>query len=127
MGLEYKHAADLLGQVAVVTGAGRGIGLAIAQALARHGATVVLAGRDGAVLAAAAAAINETQQRDCTSAVACDVSDPAAVRDLFQHVFKVHRRLDTLVANAGIMDDAPIGMVTPELIARVFGLSLIHI
>ncbi|HSW04731.1 SDR family NAD(P)-dependent oxidoreductase, partial [Aquabacterium sp.] len=50
----------------------------------------------------------------------CDVADAASVRELFQRVFKDFKRLDTLVANAGVMDDALIGMVTPELIERVF-------
>lgn len=111
----------LTGQVGVVTGAGRGIGRACAEALAAQGATVLLAGRQAGPLEAAAAAINEAQGRACALAQPCDVADPAAVKDLFQRVFKEHKRLDTLVANAGVMDDALIGMVTPELIERVFG------
>ncbi len=48
---------DLTGKVCIVTGAGRGIGRGIAEALARHGATVVLTGRTAATLAETAAAI----------------------------------------------------------------------
>ncbi|WP_395699027.1 SDR family NAD(P)-dependent oxidoreductase [Aquabacterium sp.] len=110
----------LTGRVAVVTGAGRGIGRACAEALAAQGAHVLLAGRQAEPLEALAAALAETQGRACATALPCDVADPAAVRDLFQRVFKDHKRLDTLVANAGVMDDALIGMVTPELIQRVF-------
>ncbi len=51
---------DLTGQVALVTGAARGLGRAIAAALAGQGATVLLNGRDGAALEAAVAAIRET-------------------------------------------------------------------
>ncbi|MFN3304530.1 MAG: glucose 1-dehydrogenase [Roseateles sp.] len=111
---------ELSGKVAVVTGAGRGIGRACALALAQAGAAVVLAGRDAQALQAAAADI-AAQHGGATIVVqACDVADPASVRDLFQAVFKQFKRLDVLVANAGVMDDALIGMVTPELVERVF-------
>ncbi|MBI5258744.1 MAG: SDR family oxidoreductase [Burkholderiales bacterium] len=108
------------GRVAVVTGAARGIGQACAAALAAQGATVVLAGRHADTLQAAAATLDEACGRACTLVQPCDVADPAAVRELFQRVFKDCKRLDTLVANAGLMDDALIGMVTPDLIERVF-------
>lgn len=114
------YSLSLAGKVCVVTGASRGIGRACAEALAMQGATVVLAGRDAANLEQAAAALNESQQRACALPVVCDVADATSVRDLFQRVFKDHKRLDTLVANAGVMDDALIGMVTPDLIQRVF-------
>lgn len=115
-----KLSLSLEGKVCVVAGASRGIGRACAEALAAQGANVVLAGRDVSALESAAAALNEAQQRACALPLACDVADPVAVRDLFQRIFKDHKRLDTLVANAGVMDDALIGMVTPELIQRVF-------
>jgi 3-oxoacyl-[acyl-carrier protein] reductase len=112
---------SLQGKVAVVTGAARGIGRACAAALVEQGATVVLAGRHADTLAATAAELNEAAGREGTLVQPCDVADPAAVRELFQRVFRDCKRLDTLVANAGVMDDALIGMVTPELIERVFG------
>lgn len=115
-----NSALRLDGQVAVVTGAGRGIGRSCAAALAAQGATVVLAGRQQAALDEAAAELNLGQGRDCALAVACDVADADSVKQLFQRVFKDFRRLDILVANAGLMDDALIGMVTPELVQRVF-------
>ncbi len=54
---------DLTGRVAVITGAGRGIGLAIAKGLADHGATVVLAGRSMDQLSAEAQAIGRAEAR----------------------------------------------------------------
>lgn len=114
------HSLSLQDRVCVVTGAGRGIGRACAEALAAQGARVVMAGRELATLQASAASIDETERRPATLALACDVADPAAVRDVFQRVFKDFKRLDVLVANAGVMDDALIGMVTPELMQRVF-------
>ncbi|MEA3190330.1 MAG: hypothetical protein QOD77_912 [Thermoplasmata archaeon] len=74
--------ADLLdGKAAVVTGGGSGIGLAIAQALAGHGATVTVASRDAARLAAAAQRIGSRAR-----AHACDVRDAAAVARLAKAV-----------------------------------------
>lgn len=110
----------MTGRIAVVTGAGRGIGRACAARLAAQGATVLLVGRDATRLEEAAAHIAEAERRACAVALPCDVADPAATRELFQRVFREHKRLDTLVANAGVMDDALIGMVTPELVQRVF-------
>ncbi|PZP31334.1 MAG: 3-oxoacyl-ACP reductase [Roseateles depolymerans] len=107
-------------RVAVVTGAGQGIGRACALALAEAGARVVLAGRGEPALAETAAAITALDAAAPPVVQVCDVSDPGAVRDLFQSVFKQFGRLDVLVANAGVMDDALIAMVTPELVERVF-------
>ncbi|HSW05133.1 SDR family NAD(P)-dependent oxidoreductase, partial [Aquabacterium sp.] len=104
---------NLTGQVCVVTGAGRGIGRACAEALAGQGATLVLAGRELQPLQQAAAELAEATGRNGAAVVQpCDVADAASVRELFQRVFKDFKRLDTLVANAGVMDDALIGMVT---------------
>jgi NAD(P)-dependent dehydrogenase (short-subunit alcohol dehydrogenase family) len=86
----------LNGKIAAVTGANRGIGLAIAEALAREGARVVLMGRDLRALQTAARAIG----RDAI-AVRADVTQPASVRRAFDSVKRQARRLDVLVNNAG--------------------------
>ncbi|GLQ88543.1 3-oxoacyl-ACP reductase [Dyella flagellata] len=54
------------------------------------------------------------------SHLALDVSSPESVRDAFLQLFKLTRRLDVLLSNAGVLDDALIGMVTPDQIRRVF-------
>lgn len=115
--------AMLEGKVAVVTGAARGIGLATCRALAREGATVVMLGRDVGALARAAQAIRDAQPDARLDTLACDVAQPDSVRDAFQAVFKSHRKLHALVANAGVLDDALIGMVTPTQIERVFAVN----
>jgi 3-oxoacyl-[acyl-carrier protein] reductase len=115
--------ALLQDKIAIVTGAARGIGLAAAQALAREGATVVLAGRHLDALEAACIAIRASTPDAKVEALACDVAAPASVRDAFQHVFKTHRKLHVLVANAGVLDDALIGMVTPAQIDKVFSVN----
>ncbi len=88
---------DLSGKVAVVTGAGRGIGRAIAEALAAYGARVVLSGRTQATLAEAAAAIGG----DCLVQVA-DIARGADVTALRDAALARFGQVDVLVNNAGI-------------------------
>jgi len=90
----------LAGQVAVVTGAGRGIGAAIAVTLSRLGASVVVSGRTPAHLEQTSHTITQAGNR--AESVHCDVSSAHSVQDLAEHVQKKYRRLDILVNNAGI-------------------------
>jgi 3-oxoacyl-[acyl-carrier protein] reductase len=91
---------QLAGQVAVVTGAARGIGEAIARRLALMGAVVVLTARDRARLAQVQAGIE--QQGGMASALPCDLTDPKAVASLGEKVGQELGRCDILVNNAGI-------------------------
>ncbi|WP_020573761.1 SDR family oxidoreductase [Actinopolymorpha alba] len=86
-------------KVALVTGAGSGIGRAVSIALAREGFVVVLAGRREQPLHAVADEIRDLRQ-DCL-AVPTDVADPASVEALFTGVGTAYGRLDLLVNNAG--------------------------
>lgn len=90
----------LEGQVAVVTGGGRGIGAGISARLAGLGATVVLCGRTRAPLEATASAIRQAGGR--CDAAECDVSRLESVEALAQHVESSFGRLDVLVNNAGV-------------------------
>ncbi|HEX4604030.1 MAG TPA: SDR family NAD(P)-dependent oxidoreductase [Candidatus Angelobacter sp.] len=87
-------------KLAVITGGGSGIGLALARTFARNGYAVVISGRDAKRLHAAVEAL----KRDAAdvTAVACDVRDPASVKRLFQKITKLHSTVDVLINNAGV-------------------------
>ena len=91
--------AALAGQVAWLTGAGSGIGLAAAVELATAGATVVLSGRQQEALDAAAASIRAGGGK--ARAVALDVADAAAVGAAARAILAEHGRIDVLVNSAG--------------------------
>src|SRR5687767_1034277 len=93
---------DLSGKVAIVTGASRGIGRAIAETLASRGALVIAVAR-GDNAAATATAIQAAGGR-CEPA-AVDVNDAAAVATLVAATLERHARVDILVNNAGIARD----------------------
>lgn len=86
-------------KVALVTGAGSGIGRAVAQALLAEGYAVVLAGRRAAALAETVAQAGAGD--DTTLVAPTDVSDPVAVRSLFSAIKQRFARLDMLFNNAG--------------------------
>jgi NAD(P)-dependent dehydrogenase (short-subunit alcohol dehydrogenase family) len=96
---------QLQNRVAIVTGASKGIGKAIAQALAAEGASVMLAARNRAELDAAACEIGSNG--GAALAVPTDITVEADIVDLFKTVMDRHGRLDILVNNAGISLGAP--------------------
>jgi len=97
---------DLSGKIALVTGAYRGLGFAIAQGLARAGATVVLNGRKPEEVAAAAKKLTDAGLNAGTSLF--DVTDGPAVRAAVAGIEALHGRLDILVNNAGIQRRSPL-------------------
>lgn len=109
-------------KVILVTGASRGIGLAISTVFSMHGATVLMLGRHEASLEEARKQVAERSDSPVSTIVA-DVADPTSVASAFQSVFKQYKRLDSMVANAGVLDDALIGMVSKAQIERVFSVN----
>lgn len=113
---------SLAGKVALVTGGTRGIGLAVAQALAREGAGLVVCGRDAERVEAATA---ELESRGATVAgVACDVTDPAQIEALAAETARLFGRLDVCVADAGICPAAAVADLDARFIDEVFAVNV---
>ena len=114
----------LAGRVAVVTGASKGIGASIAQALAEEGASVVVnyssSKRDAERVVAEIAA-----DRGQAIAVQGDVSNAADIERLFAEAKRAFGRLDILVNNAGVYEFAPLEQVTEEHFHKHFNLNVL--
>jgi D-sorbitol dehydrogenase (acceptor) len=106
-------------KVAVVTGAARGIGRAIARRYVAEGALVAIADVD-----AAAAETTTAEMNGRAAAFHCDVSDPASTRAMVERVCARFGRIDILVNNAGIFDMQPILEITEAEYDRVFDVNV---
>ncbi len=112
----------LRGQVALITGGGRGIGAATAQALARKGAHVVIASRSAAELDATVLQLRAAGL--AASARVLDVADEAAVDAVFSDIAATLGRLDMLVNNAAILLSAPFASMTMADWDRLMAINL---
>jgi len=110
------------GKVALVTGANRGIGKAIARGLAREGAALITAARDGALLEEAATELREMGAD--VLPLPTDVTDEAQMEALFARGVERFGRLDVLVNNAGAFDGGPLDELTLEAWERVMAVNL---
>ncbi len=113
---------DLDGRVAIVTGASRGLGHAIALALAEAGARVALAARDEAALEGVRAEIEGAGGRSMPLQV--DITNRATVDRMVQRVVDSWGRIDILVNNAGIVQVKPFVEVTEEDFMNVLNINL---
>ena len=140
---------DLTGKVAIVTGSSRGIGKAIAEALADHGAKVVISSRNQNVCQEVAAAINSAHGDNRAVAIAASISSKDALQQLVDQTREKFGKIDVLVCNAasnpyygpmaGIADEQfrkildnnvlanhwLIAMVAPEMVERKDGSIII--
>lgn len=113
----------LTGKIALVTGAGRGIGRAAAVRLAQHGAYVYL-NYNGSKEAAEAAAAEIIQNGGRAEAVQCNVADFKACGDMIEMIIKKSGRLDILVNNAGITKDGLLMKMSEEDYDSVLDVNL---
>ncbi|HEV2764684.1 MAG TPA: SDR family NAD(P)-dependent oxidoreductase, partial [Pyrinomonadaceae bacterium] len=114
----------LADRIALVTGGGRGIGRAVALALAREGAAVAVVARTETEVARVAAELREGCGVEAAHAV-CDVSDARSVAGAFASVVeRFGRAPDILINNAGIAESAPLAKTDDELWHRHLGVNL---
>jgi NAD(P)-dependent dehydrogenase (short-subunit alcohol dehydrogenase family) len=117
--VQRAREADLRGQVALVTGASRGLGLLLARELAREGCRLAICARDPDGL--------ERARQDLAArgaevvALPCDVADRAQVQRLVDEVTRHYGRIDVLVNNAGIIQVGPVQAVALEHFEQALG------
>jgi short-subunit dehydrogenase len=102
---------DITGEVAVVTGASRGLGFLLARELARHSCRLVLCARGAGELDAAASQLRAAGAP--VTAVACDLAEEGAPERLIGTAIECYGRLDILVNNAGIIKVGPVETTSP--------------
>ncbi len=115
---------DLTGKTALVTGASRGIGRAVAIGLAQAGADVALVGRDRKALEETAAAIEAARPGARTPVFEADVTDAAAVDAFVADTVRDLGRLDIAVANAGQAVDGLLMRTKPADFAKMIDVNL---
>jgi NAD(P)-dependent dehydrogenase (short-subunit alcohol dehydrogenase family) len=113
---------QLTGKVAVVTGAGSGIGAAIARLFARQRACVIAVDLDAAAAGRTVEAIRSEQ--GTAEAGACDVSNAGQVAQLFERIVAAHGRVDILVNNAGIAHVGTIERTSEEEFDRLYRVNV---
>lgn len=112
---------SLSGKVAIVTGASRGLGFAMAKAMAEAGAHVVLNSRDQVALDAKAAELNAAGLS--AEAIAADAASESEIISMVQLVLARHGKLDIAIANAGIQHRAPLTDFATEDYLRVVAIN----
>lgn len=115
--------ASLAGKVAIVTGASRGIGRAIALRLSQEGASVVVNYARGAEQAKDVVSAIEAAGGKAL-AVQADVSKTAEIRDLFDRTQETYSQIDILVNNAGVTFNKPVAEVTEAEFDNLFAINV---
>jgi gluconate 5-dehydrogenase len=120
---EKRGLFELGGRVALVTGAGQGLGFSIAEALAAAGAHVILNGRQSQRLETAAAQIR--RDGGIASSLPFDVAEPGEVAAAFERIVADFGNLDILVNNVGIRHRFPLADISTEDFHRVLEVNLV--
>jgi meso-butanediol dehydrogenase/(S,S)-butanediol dehydrogenase/diacetyl reductase len=106
-------------KVIVITGAGLGLGRALARRFAKEGESVVLLGRTLSKIQAVAQELG-----DRATAIACDVASPASVKAAFAEIAGRHPKIDVLINNAAVFEPFLVAEATDEQILNTIGINL---
>ena len=109
----------LEGKVALVTGASRGIGRSIVERFASEGATVYANSRQAGSIDPICMDLSRQHSTEVIP-IYYDVTDSLKTKDVFVKIMKERKQLDILVNNAGVMEDALIGMISLDLMHKIF-------
>ena len=113
----------LRGKTAIITGASRGIGKEVATLFAKNGADLILISRNEERLSILHKELTETYDVD-VKYYALDITDSAKLKDVFTEIKRDKKPIDIVVNNAGIMEDAVLQMVKPELIQKTYATNV---
>lgn len=114
---------DLSGKASIVTGASKGIGYGIAEAIARAGGDVVICARDESAVREAAAALDQVGEGRVVG-VPCDMRRHDDVKQLVARTIETFGKVDVLVNNAGVGGYAPMGELQPEVWHQIIETNL---
>jgi 3-oxoacyl-[acyl-carrier protein] reductase len=109
-------------KIAIITGASRGIGKAIAEIFSKQGAKIVITSRSAEVLRIAAALSTPDNQ---VTAIQGDITQEKTIKELIKLTKKLHGKLDILVNNAGILEQSILGMIATESLEKMFSVNII--
>ena len=113
------------GRVALITGAARGLGLEMAKALARAGATVILNGRDKAALQQALRSLEDLPGANRPDMALFDITDDAERTQALSRIQQHHGGLDILINNVGMRDRRPLDAFAIDDIRHLMDVNLI--
>jgi 3-oxoacyl-[acyl-carrier protein] reductase len=113
----------LRGKTAIITGASRGIGKEVATLFAKNEADLILISRNEERLSILQKELSETYDVD-VKYYALDITDSDKLKDVFAEIKRDKKTIDIVVNNAGIMEDAVLQMVKPELIQKIYATNV---
>ncbi len=105
-------------KTAIITGASKGIGKAVATLFAQHGANLFLISRDETALQSLKAELENG--KNLISYYVADITDQDRLKEVFTDIRQTKISVDILVNNAGVMEDAVLQMVTPALVDKIY-------
>ena len=116
----------LTGKIALITGATRGIGKSVAEVYAKNGASIILNARDKSTAFSMAENLRNNYNVN-VYVILFDVSNSNEVKEGFKQIFKLTKKLDIVVNNAGILESSLLGMITESMLEKTYSTNVYSI